>query len=51
MKISTLGIDLAKAVFQVHGVDEQGRVVVRERLSRNKLLRFIAQLEPCLIGL
>ena len=51
MNISTLGIDLAKNVFQVHGVDEQGRVVVRKRLSRNKLLNFIAQLEPCLIGL
>jgi transposase len=51
MNISTLGIDLAKAVFQVHGVDEQGRVLVRKRLSRNKLLTFIAQLEPCLIGL
>ncbi len=51
MKISALGIDLAKSVFQVHGVDEQGQVVVRKRLSRNKLLRFIAQREPCLIGL
>ena len=51
MKISVLGIDLAKSVFQVHGVDEQGQVVVRKRLSRNKLLTFIAQLEPCLIGL
>ncbi len=51
MKINTLGIDLAKTVFQVHSVDEQGRVVVRKRLLRNKLLNFIAQLEPCLIGL
>jgi transposase len=51
MNISTLGIDLAKAVFQVHGVDEQGRVIIRKRLSRNKLLTFIAQLEPRLIGL
>ncbi len=51
MKVSALGIDLAKAVFQVHGVDEQEQVVARKRLSRNKLLRFIAQCEPCLIGL
>ena len=51
MNISTLGIDLAKTVFQVHGVDAEERVVVRKRLSRNKLLTFIAQLEPCLIGL
>ncbi len=49
MNISTLGIDLAKTVFQVHGVDAEGRVVVRKRLSRNKLLKFIAQLEPCRI--
>ena len=51
MNISVLGIDPAKTVFHVHGVDEQGRVVVRRRLSRNNLLTFIAQLEPCLIGL
>lgn len=51
MKVSALGIDLAKIVFQVHGVDEQERVVARKRLSRNKLLKFIAQLEPCFIGL
>jgi len=51
MKISALGIDLAKAVFQVHGVDEQKRIVTRKRLSCNKLLELNSQLEPCLIGL
>ena len=51
MKISVLGIDLAKLVFQLHGVDEQGRAILRKKLSRTKLLAFIAQLEPCLIGL
>ncbi len=51
MKISVLGIDLAKQVFQLHGVDEQGQVLCRKKLTRRKLLAFIAQLEPCLIGL
>ena len=51
MKINVLGIDLAKQVFQLHGVDEQGQAVLRKKLTRKKLLAFIAQLEPCLIGL
>lgn len=50
-KISVLGIDLAKQAFQLHGVDEQGQAVLRKKLTRSKLLAFIAQLEPCLIGL
>lgn len=51
MKISVLGIDLAKQAFQLHGVDEEGQAVLRKKLTRSKLLAFIAQLEPCLIGL
>jgi len=51
MKISVLGIDLAKQVFQLHGVDEQGQAVLRKKLTRSRLLAFIAQLDPCLIGL
>ncbi len=51
MKITTLGIDLAKNVFQLHGVDERGRAVLRKRLSRGKLMGFLANLEPCLIGI
>jgi len=50
MKIKVLGIDLAKHLFQLHGVDERGRVQLRKKLSRSKLLEFIAQLPPCLIG-
>ena len=50
MKVSVLGIDLTKLVFQLHGVDENGEVVLRRKLSRPKFLAFIAQLEPCLIG-
>ena len=42
MKITVLGIDLAKNVFQLHGVDEQGNVVVRKQLARPKRLPFVA---------
>ncbi len=51
MKITTVGVDLAKTVFQVHGVDEQGEPVIRKRLNRNKVLEFFARLEPCLVGM
>jgi transposase len=51
MKCTTLGIDLAKSVFQLHGVDERGQVVVQKRVSRGKLRETIAQLPPCLIGM
>ena len=51
MKITTVGVDLAKTVFQVHGVDEQGKPVIRKRLNRNKVLVFFARLEPCLVGM
>lgn len=51
MNITILGIDLAKAVFQVHGVDEHGRAVLSKRLSRKQLLPFLANVPPCLIGL
>ena len=51
MKVTTLGIDLAKSIFQLHGVDEQGKVVFQKRVSRSKLLETVAQLPPCLIGM
>lgn len=51
MNITILGIDLAKAVFQVHGVDEHGRAVLSKQLSRKQLLPFLANVPPCLIGL
>lgn len=50
-KVSVLGIDLAKQVFQVHGVDERGHRSVSKRLRRASLPGFIAQLPPCLIGM
>ena len=51
MKITTVGIDLAKNVFQVHGVDQRGKVVVRKRLRRQQVLTFFAQLPACLVGM
>ena len=51
MKITTMGIDLAKNVFQVHGVDQRGKAVVRKRLRRNQVLSYFAQHSPCLVGM
>lgn len=51
MKITAIGLDLAKNVFQVHGVEERGEVAVRRRLRRSQLLEFFARLEPCLVGM
>ena len=51
MKITTVGIDLAKNVFQVHGVDQHGRPVVKKSLKRKQILAFFAQLTPCLVGM
>ena len=47
----TIGLDLAKTVFQVHGIDETGRVVCRRQLRRAHLLVFFARLDPCLVGM
>jgi transposase len=50
-RITTIGIDLAKKVFQVHGVDAEGKVVVARRLRRKEVLAFFAKLAPCLVGM
>jgi len=50
-KISVIGLDLAKHVFQVHGVDLDGEVIVRKQLKRSQLRQFFARLAPCLIGM
>jgi transposase len=50
-RITTIGIDLAKKVFQVHGVDAEGKVVVARKLRRKEVLAFFAKLPPCLIGM
>jgi len=46
-----IGLDLAKKVFEVHGVDQEGEVVLRRTLRRNKVAAFFAKLPPCLIGM
>lgn len=48
--IKVLGIDLAKNVFQLHGTDSNGKGVLRKRMSREKLVEFMANLSPCLVG-
>lgn len=50
-KITVVGLDLAKNVFQVHGVDDAGQVVVRKQLRRAQVLPFFTRLQPCLIGM
>ena len=50
MQITTVGLDLAKNLFQVHGVDAEERVVVRRQLRRAQVREFFAKLAPCLIG-
>ena len=49
--ITTIGLDIAKSVFQVHGVDAAGQVVVRRQLKRRYVLAFFQKLPPCLIGI
>jgi transposase len=50
-KISVIGLDLAKNVFQVHGIDEDGEIIVRKQLTRGQMQQFFARLTPCLIGM
>jgi transposase len=51
VEVITIGLDIAKSVFQVHGVDGAGAVVIRKRIGRSKVLEFFADLPPCLIGI
>jgi len=51
MKVTTIGIDLAKNVIQVHGVDERGKVVLRRQLRRGQVIDFFAQRPGCLVGM
>jgi transposase len=50
-EVITIGLDIAKSVFQVHGVDESGTVVIRKRVSRAKILEFFGTLKSCLVGI
>jgi transposase len=49
--ITTIGLDIAKSVFQVHGVDATGQVVIRRQLKRRSVLTFFQKLPPCLVGI
>jgi len=51
MQVTTVGIDLAKNVFCVHGCDANGKAVIRKQLSRGQLLSFVANLPPCLVAM
>ena len=51
MQVSTIGIDIAKNVFQVHGVDAAGKVVIVRQLRRKQVLEYFAKLSPCLVGM
>ena len=51
MDITRIGIDLAKQVFQIHGVDRHGEVVVRKQLRRSQMLAYFKKLPPTLIGM
>lgn len=51
MEITTIGLDLAKSIFQVHAISSTGEVVIRKALKRSQLLAFFAKLPPCLIGM
>src|SRR5215510_14879806 len=50
-EVSTIGLDIAKSIFQIHGVDADGAVVIRKRISRAKLLEFFASLPAWLVGI
>src|SRR6202041_2285902 len=49
--ITTIGLDIAKSVFQIHGVDAGGQVVIRRQLKRRSVLAFFQKLPPCLVGI
>ena len=49
--ITTIGLDIAKSVFQVHGIDAEGNVILRRQLKRRYVLAFFQKLPPCLVGI
>lgn len=51
MKVTTIGLDLAKEIFQVHAADEHGKIVQKKKLRRKEMTAYFANLEPCLIGM
>lgn len=51
MEVTTIGIDIAKRIFQIHGVDGRGKAVLKKRLMRDQVLMFMANLPKCLVGI
>lgn len=51
MNVKTIGIDLAKAIFQIHGVNEHGKCLFNKQLKRAQMISFFANLPPCLVGM
>jgi transposase len=49
-EITTVGLDIAKHVFQVHGIDNTGAVILRRKLRRSELIDFFRSLKPCVVG-
>jgi transposase len=49
--VTTIGLDIAKSVFQVHGIDAEGKVLIRRQLKRRYVLAFFQKLRPCLVGI
>src|ERR671922_2375476 len=49
--VTTIGHDIAKSVFQVHGIDAEGKVIIRRQLKRRYVLAFFQKLPPCLVGI
>jgi transposase len=51
MKVTRIGLDIAKQTFELHGVDRRGRAILRKTLKRERMLEFFTQLEPCEVAL
>jgi transposase len=51
MEVTTIGLDIAKSVFQIHGIDAEGNVIVRRQIKRRHVLAFFQKLSPCLVGI
>ena len=49
--ITTIGLDIAKSVFQIHGVDTDGQVAIRRQLKRRQVMAFFQKMPPCLVGI
>jgi transposase len=49
--VTTIGLDIAKSVFQVHGIDAEGNLLIRRQLKRRYVLAFFEKLPPCLVGI